>query len=71
MKRFLQLATLAAFLATTAALAHVGVGNKSGFMHGFMHPLSGLDHQLAMILVGVFAYKLGGCRSSKSVSHSR
>jgi urease accessory protein len=60
MKRFLQLATLAAFLAPTAALAHVGVGNTSGFMHGFMHPLSGLDHQLAMILVGVFAYQLGG-----------
>src|SRR6476646_2116772 len=53
MKRFLQLATLAAFLAPTAALAHVGVGNTSGFMPGFMHPLSGLDHQLAMILVGV------------------
>ena len=29
-------------------------------MHGFMHPLSGLDHQLAMILVGIFAYRLGG-----------
>jgi urease accessory protein len=29
-------------------------------MHGFMHPLGGLDHQLAMILVGVFAYQLGG-----------
>jgi urease accessory protein len=32
----------------------------SAFMHGFMHPLSGLDHQLAMILVGIFAYQLGG-----------
>ena len=52
MKRFLQLAIFALFLAPTAALAHVGVGNTSGFMHGFMHPLSGLDHQLAMILVG-------------------
>jgi urease accessory protein len=29
-------------------------------MHGFMHPLGGLDHQLAMILVGIFAYQLGG-----------
>jgi len=60
MKRFLQLAIFALFLAPTAALAHVGVGNTSGFAHGFMHPLSGLDHQLAMILVGVFAYQLGG-----------
>src|SRR5262245_44722418 len=60
MKRFLQLATLAIFLAPTAALAHVGVGSTSGFMHGFMHPLGGLDHQLAMILIGIFAYQLGG-----------
>ena len=60
MKRFLQLAFLVAFLAPTAALAHTGVGDTSGFMRGFMHPLGGLDHQLAMILVGIFAYQLGG-----------
>src|SRR6478752_2505793 len=60
MKRFLQLAVLALCLAPTAALAHVGVGSTSGFAHGFIHPLSGLDHQLAMILVGLFAYQLGG-----------
>ena len=53
-------ASLATFLAPTAALAHTGVGDTSGFMHGFMHPLGGLDHQLAMILVGIFAYQLGG-----------
>jgi urease accessory protein len=60
MKRFLQLAVLALCLAPTAALAHVGVGGTSGFAHGFMHPPSGLDHQLAMVLVGLFAYQLGG-----------
>jgi urease accessory protein len=60
MKRFLQLAVFALCLAPTAAVAHVGVGSTSGFAHGFMHPLSGLDHQLAMILVGLFAYQLGG-----------
>ena len=60
MKRYMQLASLALCLAPTAALAHTGIGNTSGFMHGFMHPLSGLDHQLAMILVGLFAYQLGG-----------
>ena len=60
MKRYLQLALLAALLAPTAAFAHTGVGDTSGFMHGFMHPLGGLDHQLAMILVGMFAYQLGG-----------
>jgi urease accessory protein len=60
MKRFLQLAILALCLAPSAAVAHVGIGSTSGFAHGLMHPLSGLDHQLAMILVGLFAYQLGG-----------
>ena len=59
MKRFLQLTVLALCLAPTAAVAHVGVGSTSEFVPGFMHPLSGLDHQLAMILVGLFAYQLG------------
>ena len=56
----LNLTVLALCLVPTAALAHPAIGNASGFMHGFMHPLSGLDHQLAMILVGIFAYQLGG-----------
>jgi len=61
MKRlFLHLTVLALCLVPTAALAHPAIGGTSGFMHGFMHPLSGLDHQLAMILVGIFAYQLGG-----------
>lgn len=42
------------------AFAHTGVGDTSGFMHGFGHPISGLDHILAMVMVGVFAYQLGG-----------
>jgi len=57
MKRsFLRLSLFALCLVPTAALAHAGVGSTSGFVHGFMHPLGGLDHQLAMI----FAYQLGG-----------
>lgn len=61
MKRsFLQLTLFALCLIPTAALAHTGVGATSGFMHGFMHPLGGLDHLLAMVLVGMFAYQLGG-----------
>jgi urease accessory protein len=46
--------------APTAALAHTGVGDASGFVHGFMHPIGGLDHVLAMVAVGVFAFVLGG-----------
>ncbi len=44
----------------TAALAHTGHGEASGFLHGFMHPVGGIDHILAMVAVGVFAYVLGG-----------
>lgn len=45
---------------TGAAEAHVGVGSTAGFLHGFTHPLSGLDHVLAMTAVGLFAARLGG-----------
>ena len=53
-----SLASAAVFL-PTAAFAHTG-GDTSGFMHGFSHPMSGLDHVLAMVMVGMFAYQLGG-----------
>src|SRR5215468_6814271 len=43
-----------------AASAHVGVGDTHGFAHGFLHPLSGIDHPLAMVAVGLFAACLGG-----------
>ena len=45
--------------APTAALAHTG-GDVHGFMRGAMHPVSGLDHVLAMVAVGLFAATLGG-----------
>lgn len=46
--------------APPVAFAHTGVGETTGFMHGFGHPISGLDHILAMVMVGVFAFQLGG-----------
>jgi len=46
--------------APVAASAHVGAGDTHGFAHGFSHPLSGMDHVLAMIAVGLFAAHLGG-----------
>jgi urease accessory protein len=59
--RRLPLATLATFAALlpTAAMAHTGVGATGGFAHGFWHPITGLDHVLAMVLVGVLAWQLG------------
>jgi urease accessory protein len=47
-------------LTPSLALAHVGVGETSGVAHGFMHPISGTDHILAMVAVGLFAAHLGG-----------
>lgn len=55
------LAAIAMFAASsTVASAHVGVGDASGFAHGFMHPIGGIDHILAMVMVGLFAAQLGG-----------
>ncbi|HMF01261.1 MAG TPA: HupE/UreJ family protein [Terriglobia bacterium] len=47
-------------LVPVAASAHVGAGDTHGFVHGFSHPLSGIDHILAMVAVGLFAAHLGG-----------
>jgi urease accessory protein len=55
------IAASAIFLALTgAALAHTGHGDASGFAHGFMHPVGGLDHVLAMVAVGLYAAMLRG-----------
>ncbi|MBX5171003.1 HupE/UreJ family protein [Rhizobium sp. NZLR1b] len=54
------LLALAAAALPAVAYAHTGVGQTSGFIHGFSHPVSGLDHILAMVMVGVFAFQLGG-----------
>lgn len=42
------------------AWAHVGAGEASGFAHGFFHPITGVDHVLAMVAVGMFAATIGG-----------
>jgi urease accessory protein len=43
------------------ALAHAHPGHAtSGLTHGFSHPISGLDHLLAMLAVGLWAGQLGG-----------
>ena len=41
--------------AATPALAHPGHDGLSGFAAGFVHPLTGLDHLLAMVMVGLWA----------------
>lgn len=54
-------AAAAAVLLTPAlALAHAGHLEAASFSAGFLHPLGGLDHLLAMVAVGLFAAMLGG-----------
>lgn len=47
-------------LAPAAALAHPGHDGAGGLAHGLVHPLTGIDHVLAMIAVGVLAAQYGG-----------
>lgn len=46
--------------APAAALAHPGHDGAGGLVHGFLHPVTGIDHVLAMIAVGVLAAQYGG-----------
>jgi urease accessory protein len=49
----------ALLLAPAAALAHAETGAASGFLSGLSHPISGLDHVVAMIAVGLWGAQLG------------
>jgi urease accessory protein len=51
---------IATLLLPTAAWAHPGHDTTVGFVQGFVHPVTGIDHVLAMIAVGLFAVNLGG-----------
>ena len=60
LRKMPPLAVAALILTAGPAFANVGIGPVDTFNHGFMHPLSGLDHILAMVAVGLFAANLGG-----------
>lgn len=49
--------TTAVLLALVAspALAHPGHGPESGFMAGLLHPMTGIDHLLALLAVGLWS----------------
>jgi len=59
-RRALAGAAALAALVPAVATAHTGVGDAAGFAHGFWHPVGGLDHVLAMVLVGMLAWQLHG-----------
>jgi len=44
---------------TDSAFAHVQKGEAAGFLSGLKHPVSGLDHILAMVAVGLWGAQLG------------
>jgi urease accessory protein len=52
-------ALVAAVLAPAAAWAHAELHAGGGFVAGFLHPISGLDHLVAMVAVGLWGAVLG------------
>jgi urease accessory protein len=48
-----------ATLVTEPALAHSIGSSAVGFAGGFLHPVTGLDHMLAMVCVGIWGAELG------------
>ncbi len=62
MRKLLSGLTLAVTaLAPATAFAHPGHAHDgAGFISGLLHPMTGLDHILAMVTVGILAYQIGG-----------
>jgi urease accessory protein len=58
--RGVVLAAFVVALAPLPALAHPGHPEAAGFLAGVLHPLGGMDHLLAMVMVGLWAGLLGG-----------
>ncbi len=57
--RPLAIAALLAVFGAAPAHAHTGTGLAGGFVAGLLHPLSGMDHLLAMVSVGLWGAVLG------------
>lgn len=47
-------------MASSIAEAHSLMISDESLFHGLMHPLTGVDHLLAMVAVGIWAGQLGG-----------
>jgi urease accessory protein len=57
--RSAQAAALLTTLWAQTAYAHLLKGQAYGFLTGFLHPISGADHVLAMVAVGLWGAQLG------------
>lgn len=60
MKKSLSLAAAVLAVSAVPAFAHLDPAEHGSLMAGFSHPLSGLDHILVMIAVGLWAAQIGG-----------
>jgi urease accessory protein len=62
--KFLAFIAIIPFLLILASThpvsAHVSTGDPIGLSSGFLHPLGGLDHIIAMLAVGLLAVQKGG-----------
>ena len=56
---FASVAALLAIVVPAVASAHIVKGESIGFVSGFLHPLSGFDHIIAMVAVGIWGAQLG------------
>jgi urease accessory protein len=50
---------LSLVIGAESAEAHTVAGDATGFFSGVLHPVSGLDHVLAMVSVGLWGAQLG------------
>jgi len=59
MRKATPLFLLLLALVPSEAFAHIVKGEAIGFVSGFEHPISGLDHIIAMVAVGLWGAQLG------------
>ncbi len=60
MKKHIIYAAIAFVASSAPAFAHLDPAEHGSLMAGISHPLSGLDHILVMIAVGLWAAQVGG-----------
>lgn len=60
MKQLLFAVASLLVVGTTPAFAHLNPEDHGSFASGFSHPLFGVDHILVMIVVGLWAWQIGG-----------
>lgn len=55
----ITLVVISISMVPTEVSAHIGAGETGGFTSGIAHPISGFDHIIAMLAVGLWGAQLG------------